>query len=221
MINFAGVEFAIVSTLLGYMWFVHERQISSQHKELAARFPTLEARPLADEEFYYDFMGAIAKSKHSVAICYFAPYPPSASSADREWYYAKLEETMIKRPNIHFRRIVRATKENEKWVTDLIHKFAEYPNVNIGFLKDSETQAMPLALSVQIVDEDQLWLVALNSHEKSGEHRDLFLRSKDATKMLKVYYERLWSRAVVVMEAGRVTPPGERLIQRTLESAGE
>jgi hypothetical protein len=183
--------------------------------ETAVQGPTV--RRLRDHDFYNEFLQAAKGAKTSVCICYFAPHPPSAvPDRERQAYYRAMRALMTKRGDqIRFRRLVRRSPDNERWAADEVRRLIGKPRLHFALIDDLDAQhEMPLALSVQIVDDERAWLVAVQSHEQIGPYRDLAIEGSDLPKMLQLYFERLWRHADVILDNGILTPSGHALFQR-------
>src|ERR1051325_4828746 len=112
-------------------------------------------------------------------------------------YYRQMHQLMRKRGNeVRFRRLLRQSSGNEAWAADVVRKLVGIPRVDLALLKDLDPEnpdnAMPLALSVQIVDQSAVWLVAVQSHEQIGEYRDVVVEGGELPKVMQLYFDRLW-----------------------------
>jgi hypothetical protein len=134
-------------------------------------------------------------------------------------YYRQMHQLMRKRGNeVRFRRLLRQSSGNEAWAADVVRKLVGIPRVDLALLKDLDPEnpdnAMPLALSVQIVDQSAVWLVAVQSHEQIGEYRDVVVEGGELPKVMQLYFDRLWGHADVILESGNLTPDGKALVER-------
>jgi hypothetical protein len=186
--------------------------------EQAVKGPAV--RKLRDEDFYTEFLQAAKQARSSVCICYFGPHPPTTvPDAHRKKYYLAMRALMKKRgDDIRVRRLLRHSAENEKWAAEEVKKLLGKPKVDFALLTDLDPtnakNVMPLALSVQIIDRKQAWLVAIRSHEQIGEHRDLVIEGSDVPEALQEYFDRLWHHADMILENGNLTPSGKALFER-------
>jgi hypothetical protein len=211
-----GLQLTLLSTVLILMGYQNEIDARRLGEELRRSRPEDRVELLKASEFYSQFRDHVQRSQHLVRICYFAPYPPSEVK-DKEWhaYYEEALDLMKKRQNVAFKRIIRSSQRNEPWIASLVQELRNRGNNDIAILGDlPESDAMPLALSVQIIDETDCWIVAIASHENEGVYRDVHLASTRATKAINDYFERLWSKSVKLLDRGRITEEGERLISR-------
>ena len=60
-------------------------------------------------------------------------------------------------------------------------------------------------ISVQRVDEEHLFLIALTEHRSTSKPRDIYIRSKQLNEYFKNYYEtRLVQSATLIIKDGRL-----------------
>jgi len=112
-----------------------------------------------------------------------------------------------------FRRLIRDTPANRRWVAALARDFRDLPNSSLALIEDRPpAEATSLALSVQVADGDEGWLVAIQSHERESSFRDIRVTDRELVGVLEMYFNRLWSIADVVLDSGRVTESGTRML---------
>jgi hypothetical protein len=210
-----GFQFALLSAAVVLMLRAESADANTWRSELLSRLPSTLIEPLRDLAFYPQFLAAAANASHRVDICYFAPHPPHQINRPyRDRYYTQLLDTIRDSPNVHFRRIVRRTPPNEDWVAELVRDLDGLPNAHIATLPDRpERDPMPLALSVQVVDNHDAWLVAVRSHDVD-EFRDLHVRDATFASVAEAYFSRLWDMSTKIMENGITTAEGNNLLQR-------
>ncbi len=193
---------------------------STKHAIEALKLDQLRAEMKKAAAFYQDFETAIKDAKDYVDIAYMAAYPPAETAdAKRRRYYDELPALMRRREEITFRRIVRASEKNRPWIAKMLKDMKGARNFALAAINDDESKADSLVLSVQIVDGELAWLVALESHEPKGGPRDLHVKGKIVADALRLYYSRIWARAEVLMQAGNPTPEGERYLASISPSA--
>jgi hypothetical protein len=215
--TFIGIDFALIVATFGYLFARARNDVVEELCALADRVPGSTIRWIDDRAFYRDFLSAIEASQHAVRIAYFAPIPPDAVQvASRGTYYRDLAEIMRSRSTVQFSRLVRYTEANQAWIVGLMREFQDVGNVSIAVISNDldPTQSMPLALSVQVVDEESAWLVAIAAHERTGPVRDLFVENPAFADAMTQYYTRLWAAADVLLDHGRMTESGERMSAR-------
>jgi hypothetical protein len=183
---------------------------------LLLRLPPTTIKPLRDDEFYPRFQAEITTAQSLVHISYFSPSPPDAfTDPVRRAYYAGLPALMRRNGHVQFKRLIRRSRENERWLTAQLALLNGCPNVDVAILDDvDEAKRMGLALSVQVIDEKLAWLVALGSHDRDSPHRDLFVDNAQAAIALNRYFLRLWALSTVLLRNGQPTDEGRMLLQR-------
>ena len=63
---------------------------------------------------------------------------------------------------------------------------------------------MPLGMSVQLIDDQKVWLVALKAHDGQGEPRDLYIEHEEVSSAMGRYYDRLWEKAEPMLDGGQI-----------------
>lgn len=211
-----GVQFTVMTLAVGLLIEKELLVATRAIARLISSFPLTAVKAFTDVEFYSHFLRAVEDAKHTVRIAYFAPYPPhDVSFKQRNKYYEAIVDRMKRESGINFKRLVRATKKNIPWVLELANELEGRANVSLALLtKDLPAeQPMPLALSVQVVDDSQAWLVATASHETDEEFRDVYIENPLVSKALADYYDRLWEISVKVLDHGRFTDEGRALLK--------
>ena len=171
---------------------------------------------MKDREFYQHFQAAAEQAEHSVRIAYLAPYPPSdVEYKERKRYYDAILSLMKRRDQVNFKRLVRSSPKNDAWLASLVRETSGTPaDVDLAVLtRDLEPEVeLPLALSVQVIDKDKVWVVATASHETQNEFRDVFVQNNDFAAAMTEYYDRVWSVSQRLLDRGRITEQGQRLL---------
>jgi hypothetical protein len=208
-----GVHASLLMAFLGIAYGSVNGHLKDMNGHISK---ALQERPeitaLLASRFYEDFATACSRATSRICVSYFAPYPPThIPDDDKAKYYRAHVDTVRKKTNIRYRRLVRRTPENRNWVCTLMKELAGCAHVDIGLLEERQGD-MPLAMSTQIIDHDQVWLVALETHEHSGHARDVYVRDKVFADMLSKYFDRLWHRSKQVMVNGNVTNDGQQLL---------
>jgi hypothetical protein len=76
---------------------------------------------------------------------------------------------------------------------------------SLACLPDREPEVDAIAtVSVQCIDEDQIFFVAVGEQQESRGPRDLYVESEDFNRIWNQYYDRLWNRAILVIDRGRI-----------------
>jgi hypothetical protein len=195
--------------------------LGGQFDQLLSKIGGAFVERLREDAFYKHFLARVQTADNTVRIAYFAPNrPQSVPDLERDRYYDAIARAMAENGRITFKRLLRATPSNEEWAAELVGRFENHSNIHIALLRGDrpDNQTMPLALSVQVVDADKSWLVAVASHEREGEFRDLYIESREIAERMTTYYERLWKMGDVLLEAGRITQSGRAFLERQARS---
>jgi hypothetical protein len=212
--TFMGVDMALVTLVFGVLFVRESTGFRNEITAIAERVPPSTIRWVQDRDFYRTFLGASTEAVHTVRISYFSPDPPNAvNDADRNDYYRRMKRTMKRRSDVRFFRLVRYTPANRDWLLEMVRDFDGHPNVNLAVLSsDLEPErVMPLALSVQIVDQKKAWLVAVEAHERLGQFRDLYIENDALAGALDRYHQRLWTLSEPILLDGRPTDAAQAI----------
>ena len=215
--TYVGVQFICLGGLVALFLFDlddQSKKSTERFKDLLQEYTPLQARRLKESEFYKEFLGACVQANHYVKICYFAPTPPDhGAPGARKKYYKRFITVMKGNPGAQFRRIIRNTAANQAWAAEMIPFVANSTNFSIALLDDlDERNEMPLALSVQIIDERKAWLVAISEHSDSATYRDVAVENEILVEVLNKYFDRLWAVSRVVFKPGDTVEQAHKLI---------
>jgi hypothetical protein len=216
-----GIHLILLTAAITLILLKESSDARDRLDAMAEAMPGATVKALTDYDFYVHFKGAAEQAEHSVWIAYLAPYPPAAvASKDRKKYDDEMIALMKRRTKVNFRRIIRYTSANRKWVADLIQNLQGRANVDIAVLKRDlpENEEMPLALSVQVIDKNKVWIVAAGAHEMKQAFRDVYIQSGDVAAAMIEYYDRIWQKSVSVLDNGRITKGGRELLDGSNEA---
>lgn len=213
-ITIFGVQFAIITAYLGLALWLYEKEAGARAASLLAAINAPQIKRLREHDFYPEFLTSIKRATIRVDTMYLAQSAPDETRHPaRLHYYDELLRTIGQMPRVRFRRIIRDSENNRRWLSRLLFALANNcPNADIGLLKEAGRQEMPLSLSVQLIDSTQVWLVALDTHEGSSEYRDVYVESAEFNAAMNGYYERLWDRSEPLLKQGRLTAEGQQII---------
>jgi hypothetical protein len=213
-LEFMGFSFAALTACLGLILILQENDRQRFERTLKKAFPQISVQKLRDDEFYTHFLAAAKMAHNAVNIMYLSPRAPTdTNDTDRKAYYGEIVNVIRRRKDVRFNRIMRVTPQTKPWIVEHLRNLAGCPNAYIAVLKERETAENPLSLSTQIIDQQKVWLVALSSHERQENYRDIYIESPDVGEALQLYYVRTWARCEELMNAGRITPAGERFVE--------
>lgn len=210
-----GIQLIFLTAAITLILLKESHDAEERLSALRGAIPGAPVKTLKDYEFYSDFRNAAEEAEHSVWIAYLAPYPPGdVASKDRKKYDSEILELMKRRSKINFRRLIRHTDKNASWVADLVRELRGRPNVDIAVLTCDlgSDHEMPLALSVQVVDNDKVWIVASGSHQTKQAFRDVYIKDASVAAAMIQYYDRIWEKSLIVLDQGRVTDCAPTLI---------
>jgi len=213
---FVGLQLILLTAAITLILIKESGDAADRISAIVDRIPGAAVKALTDYDFYIHFKGAVEQAEHSVWIAYLAPYPPAdVASRERKKYDEDMIALMKRRTRVSFRRIVRNSPTNRKWVAELINELQDKANVDIAVLARDlpEGEEMPLALSVQVVDKDKVWIVAAGSHQTTQDFRDVYVQDASVAAAMAQYYDRIWRLSVVVLDHGRITAEGTRVLE--------
>ena len=214
-LEFIGFSFAVLTAYIGLNAILEDNDRKNFQKALLRSLPNIKLQPLRDDEFYSHFLASAKMANSDVNIMYLSPDPPNDThNADRIAYYADILNAIRRKRDVRFNRIVRITPRTKQWISELLRALSGCPNAYVAALKEHDSAQNPLSLSTQIIDQEKVWLVALRSHERQGPYRDLYIESELFAEALRMYYDRLWTRGDELMNAGRLTPAGQRFLDQ-------
>lgn len=213
---FLGLELLLVTTAVTIMLLKGAKDQSDGFSEMRSALPLTLVRRLTDSEFYKEFLFAVGDARHTVCIAYLAPYPPAdVGYKHRKKYDEQILQFMKQRTDVTFKRLIRDSPSNREWISGLMRELKDKPNVDIALLSAdlAPEKEMGLTMSVQLVDDDKTWLVALKAHEMEGDFRDIYIENPDVAAALRSYYDRIWKTATLLLSRGRLTGEGSELLQ--------
>lgn len=212
-VGIMGIGFAILTACFGVMTLVDEKDRDRFQDDLKKILPTTKIEKLRDDYFYSQFLVAAKHAKSTVNIMYLAVTPPDyAADTDRVEYYRSLLRIIKRKHDVRFNRIVRGSDANKEWIGTLMRDLEEVPNASICMVEDNQAESMPLTLSTQIIDNQKVWFVAIQDHERRGPYRDMSVENTELAEGMAFYYERIWKRGRVLLENGRITHFGAEYI---------
>lgn len=168
-------------------------------------------RPISKDQFHERFEQAITRADRRAEICFFDNESPLASNREaKKSYYEGQRQLIEGNPNVRFRRIVRALPGTEDWIEGMINELQGIGTFSLACILDEHPERRSIPhISIQLVDEDQTFFVAVGQQTESRRPRDLYIRSEDVNSQWSRYYERLWeNEAVAVMEEGQIRQDG-------------
>lgn len=221
LIGYISVETTIIAGGLAWIHYGEsERQRIFEEHFIKAIQAGAYSRTLSRDEFYSVFLSELKSCKSRVDIAYLAPYPPT-SLADKKTkkYYDDSLVILKRRSNesLSYRRIVRLTNENWPWILSLCDQLKNVATFSMAVLEDSGNQiSNPLALSVQTVDKERSYMVAVQEHQPYSSVSDIMISSQTICTYFDMYYNRIWSRSTIIMEKGKLNQENKGEIEAKL-----
>jgi hypothetical protein len=162
--------------------------------------------PLVDHDFYERFGKAMQEARTGVSATHLDSQPPNRNKkTPAAEYYDTLIKTIKHNAKVSFRRVERASLEKRVWLEQLVRDYDGVGNFSLGVLLLSSRERRTGLVSVQLVDENDVVLVAVAEHDSSLGVRDIWITNRAAADLWRHYYEDiLWRPAARVIENGRL-----------------
>lgn len=162
--------------------------------------------PIREKDFYDRFRVDIRNADNYVYISYFDNKNPLEDADDEVVkYYEDIKEIIKSSSNVDFRRIVRGIPELNGWISEMLDEHQGDANFSLACILDEEPEASTKPhISVQLVDNDVTYFVAVGEQRETGEvPRDLRIQSEEVSNQWKRYYNRIWESSTVLLDQGR------------------
>jgi len=161
---------------------------------------------ISEAEWYGRFLEALRGARTRVKLSYMSNKSPlDSKNPVLKSYYLKLPAEIRKRAPVEFRRLVRAVPGLRNWIEEMVTDLGKVGTFSLACLPDREPETDAIAtVSVQCIDEDQVFLVAVGEQQESRGPRDLYVESEEFNRIWNQYYDRLWNRAFLVIDRGRI-----------------
>lgn len=180
--------------------------------------------PIRENNFYDAFKARLVEAKHSVNLSYMNnQHPLNPASRDRKEYYEWLFKYMRRNEAIRFQRLDRGHPALREWIERVIKEMTGHSNFSYAIWLDDRPHHSALEIiSIQIIDDDCAFLVAVGRQAAPTGFRDLHIESRDFAEAWSAYYQRLWSdseRCIIVIERGSVNEAGLSRVMQHLDAA--
>ena len=174
------------------------------------------------DEFFKEFGAALDRARHGVALSHFDSRSPLATATPAaDAYYQKLSECVRRKPEVSFRRLERRTRDKVDWLLKLRDDYSGARNFSVALLPFGGRQRNKLpVISVQIIDEEVSFLVAVASHEDLHSARDMALMGAEAARIWQAYYDELWNDSDLLIDKGAVNDELLRALELESEGSG-
>lgn len=156
------------------------------------------------DDFYAQFESKLKTAQKVVDICHFGKEPPLRRDKSNEKEYYDRSSDTVKRSPATFRRLERLTPDKLKWIEFLIKTYTNQKNYSLHCLLDDDITSDQLgAVSVQRIDENETYLVALAEHYSTSGIRDIHIVSPEVNQLAAQYFNsRLWGKSTQIIERG-------------------
>jgi len=201
------IYFGIVAIIIGITIQRIESSIKEKINEYKDSITNVEY--LYEDQFYAKLKALIKNSNTNVDLSHMSLKRPSYKKGSlQESYYKSLKE-LTNKSCAHIRRVERFSKEKIGWIEGLLHDFNGIKNFSLFIYcepsEELQKSELSTLLSIQRVDEDNLFIVALNEHTSIRAPRDIYFRSKRLTDYFLTYYQ---SRVIVnskcILDCGQI-----------------
>lgn len=165
-------------------------------------------RPIYEANFYDRFLTDVERASHRIEISYFDNKDPRGSSDTKKVEYYQNIGDMAKRKStngVEFRRIIRAVPQLEDWVDDILEEHEGTSRYSLACLPDNSPKEPETPhVSIQLIDDNISYLVAVGQQRETSNPRDIFVRSDPMNTQWTEYYEKLWDESYIVLRRGIV-----------------
>lgn len=165
-----------------------------------------EVRAISEEDFYSRFELDVFQAKDMVLTAHLDVNPPLIYSGTRaEQYYERVFRAYREKPAVRFERIEVVGPEKIQWIDEYLEKCTELKNFSLKVLPVEDYNIVRPYLSVQLIDTDLVYLVAIAKHHDKYRPRDIFIRSAEVSQLFVQYYEeKLLRLAKPVLTHGKL-----------------
>lgn len=208
-VTYASAFASVILLYLSFMyWELGDQiaEISSNVKSLLENTATI--MPVREPNFYDRFDKDTLEAEKHVWISYFDNKSPlNTHDEEKREYYENLGGLIQKKSNegVEFKRVVRAVPQLESWVDQLIDERQGISRYSLACVPDRKPEERSNShVSVQLIDDDITYFVAVGEQQESDEPRDMFVRSVELNDQWSRYYQRIWNDSFEVLRRGQV-----------------
>lgn len=205
---FLGLQIVVLFGYLAIRHAIDTDQFPSLLKSVDALASKVgDTRFITAEQFYTEFELAVKNATKSVAICHLDTKPPTRLRGSRsDHYYEQITKLMKRKTTVRFQRLERLSKEKEDWIKELAQKMSGQKNASLRFLAPDPGHRKLGLVSVQLVDSNLTFLVAVARHDPQRGPRDIVIKSAEGNQMWREYFDSLlWANAEVLVENGELS----------------
>lgn len=167
---------------------------------------TTEAKALYEKDFYKELGRKIKDAERSVMLAHLDTLPPPRlKRSEAESYYNNLYKQIKNKSNINFQRVERYSSEKEEYLEEMISSLSGLENFSLAILNENfSTRKLPY-ISVQLIDDRIVYLVAVAEHTSPAIPRDILIKDEEIFKIWIDYYtSQLWESCDVIIRNGNL-----------------
>jgi hypothetical protein len=201
------IYIGVVAAFLGFIVQFVERDIAYTIASNLTNIPHIER--LFEEEYYSKWRVLLKDARRNVDITHLGLEPPRGRKGTSERSYYDDFREIVKSSPASFRRVERISLAKLAWIEQLLKDFKSVDNFSLFCIFDKAPEDakrdMSDLLSIQRVDDDHLFIVALREHRSTTGPRDIYIRSKEMREHFSAYFDsRLIGQSVKVIDNGKV-----------------
>lgn len=213
-----GFYFSLIIFLITGSFSFSYNLIRDLHEKSIKPGPQI--RYINESDFYDFFNKKLKRVKKRADITYFNNHPPDdSSSQNTKKYYRDLIRFIKRKDKVMFRRIIRATPQNEKWIKKMLRDYKSVENFSLACYCDGEPEKDSLGiLAVQLIDDEKSFIVAAGAQSDTRTPRDVYIKSPEMNEILSKYYDKIWVDCKVIIQKGVIKKSNNKEIQEYIES---
>lgn len=213
-VTYGSIFASVILLYLSFVYWEFGDQFDEFAKDLrelkSAVSNTAIIMPIREPNFYNNFRRDLEEADNRVWISYFDnKIPVDSHDEDKVAYYESVGEAIERKSTsgVEFRRLVRAIPELDEWVQELLAEREGISRYSLACLPDKEPEERSKPhVSVQLVDDDITYFVAVGEQQETVEPRDMFVRSMELNDQWSRYYQNLWNESFEILRRGQVQP---------------
>lgn len=175
---------------------------------------------LHEDDFYSNFSETINSASKSVLISHLDIKPPTKlKGSSSKKYYDDFFRLVKSKSIVRYKRVERVSKEKIEWIETIINKLKDSDNFSLRcFISENNDEKLG-AISVQLIDDNYVYLVAVSGHTMPHTKRDILIRGREINMMWQMYYEDiLWNTSHSIIENGRLNQENWDILKQKLEA---
>lgn len=213
----SSIFYGLASAFIGVILQIFYRDSKKQKlaiDQTLSKIPQIKL--FHEEEFYSNFKYIIKNASTNVDITNLSLESPLGSNKpEQDDYYAEFLKVVRGKPRVKFRRVERISKDKIPWIEKLIADFSGVANFSLYVILDSideRSNELSNLVSIQRIDNEHTFIVALLEHTSTIGYRDIYFRDRSVTEFFREYYQKrliIKSKSIII---------NGRFVQSTWES---